>query len=223
MYIQINGVKLYYDKIGSGPPLVLAHGNSDNHHIFDTLSLKLTKHFTMYLLDSRDHGLSEKTGAWSYEAMAADLDGFIAALGLEPVNFLGFSDGAIVGLLLGLRRPTALKRMALLGANLSPADFTEEAVVFLRQLGRKVNSPIFQMIFEEPHIELESLKNIPTPCLVVAGEKDLFKPEVTPAIANTLPNARLLIVKGHDHISYIVYNDLLYKDLLKFFRSSLTR
>ncbi|MDR1607668.1 MAG: alpha/beta hydrolase [Deltaproteobacteria bacterium] len=217
MFINVNNVDLFYEKSGSGPGLVLLHGNSEDHHVFDRLVAKLANHFTIYALDSRDHGQSQMTGAYSYEAMAEDLSGFIEALKLAPVNIVGFSDGAIQGLLLALNKPQAVKKLALLGGNLSPDDFTEEAVAYLREVEKDLSSPVFSMIFTEPHIELETLKNIKAPCLVVYGENDLFKPELPQAIAQTIPKASLLVLKGHDHLSYIVDNDLMYEDLWDFF------
>jgi pimeloyl-ACP methyl ester carboxylesterase len=55
------------------------------------------------------------------------------------------------------------------------------------------------------------------PSLVVGGEGDIFKPEVFTTIAEALPKAELKIVKGHDHISYIVDTDIFYPELIDFF------
>jgi pimeloyl-ACP methyl ester carboxylesterase len=217
MRLKVNGLELYYEKSGVGPALLLLHGNGEDHHIFDKIAVKLANHFTLYAIDSRDQGQSEKTGVYSYDVMAEDVYGFIQALGLGRVNLLGFSDGAILGLLLGLRRKESLAKMALLGPNLSPDDLTEEAVAFIRELDEKLDNPLFKLIFEEPHIDPKSLAQIDIPCLVVGGENDLFKPEVIPGVAKALPNAELKIIKGHDHLSYIVDNDLLYEDLTRFF------
>ncbi|MDR2142304.1 MAG: alpha/beta hydrolase [Deltaproteobacteria bacterium] len=219
MRVKVNGVELFYEKTGSGPPLLLLHGNSEDHHIFDKIAEKLAPTYTLYALDSREHGESEKSGVFSYDVMAEDVYGFITALGLGKVNLVGFSDGAILGLLLGLRRPGVLRKMALLGPNLSPEDLTEEAVAFVKSLAAESENPLLELIFREPHIELKSLGAITIPCLVVAGENDLFKPEVMPGIAQALPKAELKILAGHDHMSYIVDNDLLAPDLIRFFGS----
>jgi pimeloyl-ACP methyl ester carboxylesterase len=219
MFAKVNGISLFYEKSGSGPPLVLLHGNGEDHHIFDKLAKKLSRHFTLYALDSRDQGLSEKTGIYSYEAMALDVAAFIEELNLREVRVLGFSDGAIIGLLLGIAKNPALLKMALLGPNLSPDDFSEEALIVLREMDKELDSPLFRMIFSQPRIDPSSLLGVKVPCLVVAGENDLFKPEVIPGVAKAIPGARLMLVPGHDHLSYIVDNDLLYPDLLEFFLS----
>ncbi|MDR2422046.1 MAG: alpha/beta hydrolase, partial [Deltaproteobacteria bacterium] len=174
MFAKVNGVNLFYEKSGSGPPLLLLHGNSEDHRVFDKIVVKLANHFTVYALDSREQGASEKTGQFSYALMAEDVYAFVVDLGLGQVNLAGFSDGAIVGLLLGLSRPQILKKMILMGPNLKPGDLTDEAVAFLRELEAQGDYPLFRVIFKEPDIELSSLKNVKVPCLVVAGENDLF-------------------------------------------------
>lgn len=45
---------------------------------------------------------------------------------LKKTNLIGFSDGAVVGLLLAMRHADALEKMALLGVNLKPEDFTAD-------------------------------------------------------------------------------------------------
>ena len=46
MYIDINNVKLYYDVVGTGSPLILIHGNGESHEIFDEAVKLLSEHFT---------------------------------------------------------------------------------------------------------------------------------------------------------------------------------
>ncbi|MDR3154434.1 MAG: alpha/beta hydrolase, partial [Deltaproteobacteria bacterium] len=55
------------------------------------------------------------------------------------------------------------------------------------------------------------------PTLLVAGESDIIRPELFASLAAALPAARLLVLKGHDHVSYIVDQDLLLPYLLDFF------
>ena len=35
MFIHVNGVRLFYEKQGTGKPLILLHGNEEDHRIFD--------------------------------------------------------------------------------------------------------------------------------------------------------------------------------------------
>ena len=35
MEITVNGIRLFYEQTGSGRPLIMVHGNSEDHTIFD--------------------------------------------------------------------------------------------------------------------------------------------------------------------------------------------
>ena len=63
MNVQVNGVILYYEKQGSGPPLVLLHGNGEDGRIFDRTAEVLAPHYTVYTIDSRCHGKSSRSCA----------------------------------------------------------------------------------------------------------------------------------------------------------------
>lgn len=41
MKILVNGIELFYEISGQGRPLILVHGNGEDHHIFDALVAKL--------------------------------------------------------------------------------------------------------------------------------------------------------------------------------------
>ena len=45
MKILVNGIELFYEISGQGRPLILVHGNGEDHHIFDALVAKLKNHY----------------------------------------------------------------------------------------------------------------------------------------------------------------------------------
>ena len=217
MNILVNGVNLFYEKSGSGPPLLLLHGNGEDHRIFDALAEKLCNDFTMYAIDSRNHGQSGKTVGYSYETMAEDVRQFIAALHLTKPHIIGFSDGAIVALLLAIGHGETIGKMALLGVNLKPDDFTAEYYQFLLASYRDKPDPLLlKLMLEQPNISLEATRRVNNPTLIVAAEHDLFKPEMFAGLAAAMPDAALTIMAGHNHDSYIVGKDILYEDLRRF-------
>jgi pimeloyl-ACP methyl ester carboxylesterase len=216
MKIEVNNIELNYIKEGSGRPVILLHGNGEDHHIFDELIIKLKEHFTIYAVDSRNHGESSKTDDYSYETMAEDIYFFIKKLNLTDVSLVGFSDGAILGMLLSLEHPLLFSKMALLGINLKPTDFKEDIYNYLVEEYQKTKDPLLKMMLEQPNIELSQLSEISTPSLVVAGEDDLFYEKSFEDIAKTLPNGKLKVIQGHDHGSYIINQDILYPDLIEF-------
>ena len=70
MKINVNGIEMYYEKYGAGRPLILVHGNSLDHTEFKDSIWLLRKHFTVYAVDSRGHGLSTKVDELHYSDMA---------------------------------------------------------------------------------------------------------------------------------------------------------
>ncbi|MDR2179029.1 MAG: alpha/beta hydrolase [Synergistaceae bacterium] len=218
MTVDVNGTMLFYEKNGTGSPIVLLHGNGEDHHIFDKLSVKLIKDFTVYAVDSRNHGQSGKTSDYSYNTMAEDIFGFIGALNLGRVGLIGFSDGAIVSLILAMNHGEKVSKMALLGVNLKPTDFTEESYQFVKDTYETTKDPLFKLMLEEPNIELDAVKGVKVPVLVIAAENDIYKPETFTNLVSALPDATLKIMGGHEHDSYIIGQDLLYPDFIEFFR-----
>ena len=77
MKIRVNGAELYYEVWGQGPAIILVHGNSETHEIFDVLIPSLAKDHTVYAVDSRCHGQSENTERISYDLMCDDMIQFI--------------------------------------------------------------------------------------------------------------------------------------------------
>lgn len=218
MKIEINSININYEKIGSGAPLLLLHGNGEDLHIFDILVDKLKNNYTIYSIDSRNHGLSDRTEDFSYQSMANDLKSFIETLHINKPSVIGFSDGAIVALLLELDQPNIFNKMILLGLNLSPDDFTEESLLWLRSEFEKNNDPLFELMLTEPNIDIELLKNVQTETLLYRAENDIFKDTLYDNIVTIMPNAKLKIASGHDHSSYIVESDYLYQDVLDFIK-----
>ena len=89
MLIEVNGTRLHYEKRGEGRPLILLHGNGEDHTIFQQALLLLEKRFCCYAVDSRCHGQS-LGGALHYSEMAEDMLCFMEQLDLRDVIF---SDG----------------------------------------------------------------------------------------------------------------------------------
>lgn len=217
MKTAVNGIELTYEKTGNGAPLILLHGNGEDHHIFDVITEKLKNDYTVYAVDSRNHGKSTKTEDYSYETMSEDIYSFIKNLNLGKVYLAGFSDGGIISLILAMNHGECIRKMALLGPNLKPDDFTEESYRFIKNTYEETKDPLFKLMLEQPCIELDDIKDVNTPTLVIGAERDIFRSELFAELTNALVNAELMIMEGHEHDSYIVNQDILYADLLRFF------
>lgn len=204
MFIELNGVRLFYEKRGEGRPLVLVHGNGEDHNIFDQALLLLEKRFCCYAVDSRCHGQSS-AGPLHYDNMAADMLGLLEALDLRDVIFYGFSDGGIIGLL-AAAQTERITTLIVSGANLSPKGVARKIRLSIWAWNLLKPDDKLALMLREPQISEDTLRAIRAETLVLAGSGDLILPEETRRIAAGIPGAKLQIVQGEDHGSYIVHS-----------------
>ena len=204
MIAQVNGIDLYYEETGRGRPLLLVHGNGDDHTIFDEAVAVLSKDFTCYAVDSRGHGKSGAVSELHYRDMAADMLSFLEALDLRDVVFYGFSDGGIIGLM-AAPQTDRITTLITSGANLSPTGVKLGIQLFIRFGNFLKKDPKLEMMLREPHITDEQLRAIRVRTLILAGSKDLVREEETRRIADTIPGAELRILPGEGHGSYIIH------------------
>ena len=202
MYYQSSGLKLYYEMFGSGKPLILLHGNGEDHTIFDKAAEVLSPRYTCCLLDSRGHGKSDKVRELHYQDMADDVIAFLEQMDFREAAVYGFSDGGIIGLLAAMRSDR-ISRLITSGANCTPDGIVPwlhrgfAIMNFLR------NDPLLKLMLEEPNITAEDLGKISCRTLVLAGSEDLVLPEETKMIADSIPRSELRILASEGHGSYI--------------------
>ena len=208
--VSVNGITLHYEVVGEGRPVVLVHGNGEDHHIFDVGIDQLVKAgYKVYAPDSRGHGANEPMREYHYADMAEDLYQFIRAMNLVRPAFYGFSDGGIIGLLLIASHPDSIGALAISGTNLSPEGLTSSFIEEYTAINEANPDPLLTLMLTEPHIDPEGLKKITVPVLVTAGENDLILQSETEKIADLIPDSTLIILEGEDHGSYIVNSDIM--------------
>jgi len=206
MKVSVNGVEIYYEQTGSGRPLIMVHGNGEDHTIFDKAANVLKDSFTCYLVDSRGHGQSSAVDVFHYGDMASDMVGFMEELDLKDVVFYGFSDGGIVGILAAAAsdRITAL---IISGANISPKGVKLKWRLLFRCMYLFKKDPLLELMIREPDVSDEVLRKIRARTLVLAGSRDMIVERETRHIAEVVPRAELRILDGESHGSYIIHND----------------
>ena len=215
--IEVNGVSLHYAAAGEGKPVVLVHGNGESHTLFDReMSLLTEAGYRVYAPDSRGHGANAPLQEYHYDDMAEDMYCLIKALGLEQPALYGHSDGGIIGLKLAMRHPGILSRLAVSGTNLCPEGLRPDFLAECEAMNRRAPNPLITLMLREPHIDPGDLRRITIPVLVTVGERDLVLPEETRRIAEHLPDARVVVLPGEDHGSYIGRSDTMGKLLLAF-------
>ena len=210
MLIKVNDTNLYYEVHGNGTPIILVHGNSETHKIFDVLIGELKNNHTVYAIDSRNHGKSDRTKSVSYDLMADDIIGFIEKLQIDKPIIYGFSDGGIIGLLIAIKRPRLLSKLIISGANLNPDGISKSMTTIIKLGYFFSRSKNLKMMLNEPNISADDLEKIKIPTLILAGERDVIKEKHTKLIASSIANSTLIIVPNETHSSYIIHSKKLY-------------
>ena len=202
-------IELFYTKTGSGPPLLLLHGNGEDSTYFVHQVEEFSRDFTVYAIDTRGHGKSPRGAApFTISQFADDLLAFMDQQRLPQADILGFSDGGNIALTFALRHPDRVRRLILNGANLDPKGvkpLVQLPIVAGYHFASLFKSPkvrahaeLLGLMVNEPHIDPAELKKLTMPALVIAGTKDMIRERHTRLIANSIPNARLALIPG-DH------------------------
>jgi len=209
-----DGVALYYEIYGSGEPLLLVHGNGGSIASLAAQIDYFRDHYQVIAMDSRDHGRSgDSSDRLTYEKMTDDLAALLDNLDVGPVDVLGWSDGGIEALLLGMRYPDKVRRLVAMAPNLNPSEdalFPETIALMHEALdsmsdedrdtpeGRRALKAT-EMMLEEPNIDASELEAIAAPTLIMVGEYDVIRPEHAVEIYEHLPNGALKILRNARH------------------------
>jgi len=207
-YAPVNGINIYYERYGKGAPLLMLHGNGGSMEAFRNQIPFFAAYYQVIAMDSRLQGKSGGSpDTISYGLMAADACALLDHLQIDSACVLGWSDGGINGLLMATSCPGKVKRLAISGANTVPDSAALPAAdiqamrEYVAQTGHFSPQSIAlnQMMLDEPNIPFQALGRISCPVLVMAGDRDIIKPEHTVKIFQAIPSASLCIFPGAHH------------------------
>ena len=235
--ILTRGFNMYYEVYGKGEPLLLIHGNGGSIAAMANQIPCFSKSWKVIAADSRSQGRStDPQDSLSYEMMADDCNALLDSLRLDSVCVVGWSDGGIIGLLLAIRHPEKVKKMAITGANIRPdttaftamdiqnmKDFV--AQLQLKTLDQKGKNDIklTRMMIDEPNISRNALQQIHCPVLVIGGDHDIIKTGHTLEIFSSIPGASLWILPGSGHDTCIRFKDDFNTQVERFFQKNSIR
>lgn len=231
-YVSLRGIKMYYETYGTGKPLLIIHGNGGSIKNFSKQIPYFSKEYKVILADSRAQGKSVDTGdSLTYEMMADDLNALLDNLHLDSCYVIGWSDGGINGLLLTIRHPEKVKKLAITGANLWPDSTAIEPSLFVwladavDSLSKVKQTPevkneykLIAMMTKEPNITLGQLHTIKCPTLVIGGDHDALLPKHTMLIADNIPQSYLWIIPNSGHSTPINYSKQFNETINDFFK-----
>ena len=236
-YAPVNGVKIWYAVFGRGTPVILLHGGLANSNYWGNQVPVLAKYYQVVVMDSRGHGRSTRDEQpIGYQLMASDVIGLMDYLKIRKAAIVGWSDGAILGLVIAIHRPDRLTKLFAFGANTDPSaakeNLGESPVLKLsaartekeyRQLSPtpdRYNSLCDQLRHvqeTQPNFTADELRSIRVPVWIVDGDhEEVFKRENTLFMADQIPGAELLIQPGVSHFAFLQDPEQSNSDLLHF-------
>lgn len=238
-YVDIRGWPTWHEVTGDGPPVVLLHGAFAGASSWAAQTPALVAAgYRVLAPERRGHAhTADVPGPLTYDVMAEDTVAYLDQVVAGPAHLIGWSDGAVVGLLVALRRPDLVDRLVLIGQYYDSSGkvpgsaieqflATEQAKQYLRA-GYDPYSPdgpehfdvvyakTLEMIATEPELELGSFAALAAATLVLQGDRDEVRVEHSLAVVAAIPDARLAVLPG-THLLPVESPDLVNALLISF-------
>ena len=221
-YVDLNGIKTWYDQAGTGDPLILLHGGIVTNETWGAQFPVLSERFAVYAPERRAHGHTpDVDGPLSLYDMADDTIAFIEQVVKQPAYLVGWSDGGTVALIVATKRPDLVRKCVSVGGNALPADqcgvpglglptADDPSMGMFRAMYEAVSpdgpehwatfiGKITQMWTSEPNLTADELAKITSPTLIVSGDDDMITLEHTISMYRDIPGSQLAIVPGASH------------------------
>ena len=236
-WTQVNGWSIH-GRVSVGPvshalPVVLVHGYGVSGAYMIPIARRIAAEFPTYVPDLPGHGRSDKPErTLDIPELAEVLQGWMDAVGLRRVAFLGHSMGCQIVAELAVRHPERVERIIFVGPTSDPqVTVAEQLPRFLRTGLAERLSLTFLLLADylrarpgriaeesrvmfEDHIE-DKLPRIDTPALVLRGSRDYtVSQEWAEEVAQRVGADRLYVLPGAGHA--LNYSDA--DQLIRFIR-----
>lgn len=217
-YINLRGHEIYnYEWDCDGEAVVLLHGGLSKTSSWDYLLVPaLEDEFHVFAYDRTGHGFTaDQPGSLHFAFQAEEAIAYLEDVVKEPAHLVGASDGAIIALMVAIRRPDLVKSVVSIGGNFhySGVDFdmgqpmvSEEDLAEYTLISPDAphtllekTKRMFEIWDSEPDISKEDLATIQCPVLVVAGDDDVISLGHTQELFEAIPLAQLAIIPGTSH------------------------
>ena len=236
-YYNIRGFKMYCETYGSGKPLLMIHGDNGSISTFAGLIPVFAKKYKVIVADSRSQGRSrDDKDSLSFEMMADDYATLLDSLHVDSAYVIGWSDGGINALLMAIRHPEKVKKIASSGANLWPDSTAIRPKEWLAEMKEydqfknkdkktykeKNDWKLMQLEVEQPHISLTDLHKIKCPTMIICGDHDFVRMSHSLLIYENIPQANFWIVPNSGHGTLFEHKRRFIYNVNEFFDDSYT-
>jgi|ERR671918_342064 pimeloyl-ACP methyl ester carboxylesterase len=200
-YASVNGLEMYYEIDGSGPPLVLLHGALMTIENFAELVPSLAKTRQVIAVEQQAHGrTADVDRPFSYEQMADDTAALLGQLGIEEADVFGYSMGGGIALELAMRHPASVRKLVVAAAAYSNDGVYPDVLEGIEKLKPE---DLAGSRWQEGYVEVapdpenwptllakvkeldrtfegwspEAISSIEAPTLIIIGDADIVRPE----------------------------------------------
>jgi pimeloyl-ACP methyl ester carboxylesterase len=242
-HVAHDGARIWYATCGAGAPVILLHGGLGHSGNWGhQVPALIASGYRAILIDSRGHGRSTRdTRPFKYELMASDVLAVMDHLRIDKAAFVGWSDGACISLILGMKAPERVVGVFFFACNMDPSGTKE--ITPSKLLGRCLNrhakdyarlsatptgfaafaDAASLMMETEPNYTAHDLAQIRVPVAIALGEHDEFiKREHAEYLAHSIPSAELSILTGVSHFAPLQRPGMFNAAVLNFLHRSVT-
>jgi pimeloyl-ACP methyl ester carboxylesterase len=237
--LEHDGARLWYAAVGSGAPVILLHGGLGHSGNWGYQVPALVDNgYRAIVIDSRGHGRSTRdTQPYSYERMAGDVSAVMDALHIDRAALVGWSDGAVIALMLARHAPDRVAGVFYFACNMDPSGAKEFQMT--PAIGRCISrhaqdyaqlsatpdefdafaEAVGLMQRTEPNYTTDDLAEIRVPVAIVHSEHDEFiKREHAEYLARSLPHAEFVFLPGVSHFAPLQRPEQFNRAMLDFLR-----
>ena len=220
--IEHDGARIWYAAYGSGPPVILLHGGLGHSGNWGYQVPPLVRNgYRTVVIDSRGHGRSTRDERpYTYEQMAADVLAVMDTLHLDKVGVVGWSDGAVIALMVARQAPERVAGVFFFACNVDPSGTKEFEFTPIIQRCFSRHTQDYQQLSAtpdrfsdfadevglmqqtQPNYSAADLAEISVPVAIVHSEHDEFiKREHAEYLAHTIPHAEFIYLPGVSHFA----------------------
>jgi len=125
-------MKLHYKKLGKGEPVIILHGLYGSSDNWLSIGKELAKHYTVWLVDQRNHGRSPQSEDINYSLMINDLREFIDEHSIKNPVLAGHSMGGKTVMLYTLDQPSSVKKMIVI--DIAPGSLAKKYFIAYHEM-----------------------------------------------------------------------------------------
>jgi len=230
-YAPINGLNLYYEKMGApnakNIPLILLHGGGSTLHTSFGLSLQfLAKDRQVIAYDRKGHGrTSDDDQPFTIKGSVKDCITLLKYLGIERADFWGYSAGGHVAIQLALNHPGIVNNL-IVESSMFTRDGSDPPFwemfnhVKVSDMPPELRQEYLDVAPDPDHFEqyfykgvqlmkdfagwsdLE-IQSIAAPTLLLIGDKDIVIPEHAKRIVGLIRKSQLMVLSNTDHMQMV--------------------